>query len=330
MNAAYLVILVATISGVEGGDARLEAGLAHGLRVGDVGRVFYRLSVGSETKRVEVGEATVTEVEELSARCRVPAGKTRPGFLVEFELPAARDGPEDPPDAGGSRLPEADEGGFEEGVRRWIERMIPEDPRVEREVVRLLRERRPAELLEGRPIAPAAPPPPAAAPEPERVSIDSRTYLVGVDLRDADFYSQQPRFAIRLEAFHIDARPVTRAEYGAFREDFAFPDTAGEQATGVTWAQAEDFCRWRGQGLPTEFQWEIAMKSSGLEGGLMEWTSSWYEPYPGNRIPEPEYGKKFRVVRGGPDPADFDVHRRRFAEPDSRHPKLGFRCAGAN
>ncbi len=331
MNAAYLVILIATISGVEGDQARLQAGRAHGLRPGDAGHVFYRLSVGSETKRVEVGAATVMEVDELTATCRVPAGKTRPGFLVEFELPADRPVAEAPFDPARPKLPEAGEAGFEEKVRRWVEGSIPEDRRLEDEVVRSLTERRLTELDQGRPVGAEDPAPPAGAGTgPGQVSVPARTYLVGVDLREAEYFSQQPRFAIHLDSYRIDSRPVSRGEYLAFQRGFVFPATPGEEATGVSWQQAENYCQWRGLGLPTEFQWEIAMKTSGLQAGLMEWTASWYEPYPGNQVQEPEYGRSFRVVRGAADPADLDVHRRRFAAPDSRHPRLGFRCAGPN
>ena len=329
MSAATLVILVATISSVEGGAAQLEAGFAHGLRPGDAGQVFYRLTVGTETKRVEVGEAAVTEVDELTATCLVPAGKTHPGFLVEFELPADRAGPESMLDLARSRLSALEEADLEETLRQWIDRLIPEDPRLEDAVVRILRERRPAQLGEGRPATPtaSAPPPRAELPSRDKVLIPARTYLVGVEFREAEFYSQQPRFPIELEAFLLDVGPVTRAEFLGFEGGFVFPDFPGEEATGVTYDEAEAFCHWRGLRLPTEFEWEIAMKASGMQAGLLEWTSSWYEPYPGNRVPEPEYGQKFRVARGAADTADSDFHRRWFVTPASRHRRLGFRCA---
>lgn len=33
-------------------------------------------------------------------------------------------------------------------------------------------------------------------------------------------------------------------------------------------------------------------------GNVQEWTGSWFKPYPGNRTNNPNYGEKFRVVRG--------------------------------
>src|SRR3954466_13927612 len=36
-----------------------------------------------------------------------------------------------------------------------------------------------------------------------------------------------------------------------------------------------------------------------MTGNVWEWTSDWYGPYPGNDALEIEYGKKYRVIRGG-------------------------------
>ena len=69
------------------------------------------------------------------------------------------------------------------------------------------------------------------------------------------------------------------------------------------------------------------MTSEKVRPGLLEWTSSWYQPYPGNRVAEKEYGKQHYVLRGDADPTAFDPHRRRFATPGTRHPNLGFRCS---
>jgi iron(II)-dependent oxidoreductase len=36
-----------------------------------------------------------------------------------------------------------------------------------------------------------------------------------------------------------------------------------------------------------------------MAGNVWEWTASWYDAYPGNEQLEIEYGRKFRVIRGG-------------------------------
>jgi formylglycine-generating enzyme required for sulfatase activity len=70
-----------------------------------------------------------------------------------------------------------------------------------------------------------------------------------------------------------------------------------------------------------------------MVGNVWEWTSSWYEAYPGNDNLELEYGSKYRVIRGG---GAIDYYRavstRRCADrarslPYGAYDGLGFRCA---
>jgi formylglycine-generating enzyme required for sulfatase activity len=160
------------------------------------------------------------------------------------------------------------------------------------------------------------------------VEFAADSFAIGAELSAAEFYSQHPRFRIRLDAFAIDPEVVSRDELLAFRSDFVFPDTRSEGvATHVTFEEAAGYCKWRSKRLPTEFEWEVAVGGAKVEPGLLEWTSSWYKPYPGNDVPEEEYGERFRVLRGAPEPGQLDPRRRRFAAPGARHPRLGFRCA---
>ena len=67
-----------------------------------------------------------------------------------------------------------------------------------------------------------------------------------------------------------------------------------------------------------------------LAGNVSEWTQSWYQPYPGNRRKEKEYGEQFKVLRGGSSKASKDFSRSQFRArlPVSyRSSDLGFRCA---
>jgi gamma-glutamyl hercynylcysteine S-oxide synthase len=66
-------------------------------------------------------------------------------------------------------------------------------------------------------------------------------------------------------------------------------------------------------------------------GNVWEWTSDWYDAYPGNTASDPYYGEQCRSTRGG---GWFDVEpqattfNRNCAVPDiTANDELGFRCA---
>ncbi|MGH7273440.1 MAG: formylglycine-generating enzyme family protein [Nitrospiria bacterium] len=68
-----------------------------------------------------------------------------------------------------------------------------------------------------------------------------------------------------------------------------------------------------------------------MAGNAMEWTSSWYQPYPGSRLDRVAFGEKYRVIKGGAwnTPAlPFSRAANRYAvAPKWDHPNQGFRCA---
>ena len=67
-----------------------------------------------------------------------------------------------------------------------------------------------------------------------------------------------------------------------------------------------------------------------MAGNIYEWTSSWYQRYPGNNDVIKEYGQVFRVLRGGScGSSAFEVRcvRRHYARMDARRSDYGFRCA---
>ncbi len=72
-----------------------------------------------------------------------------------------------------------------------------------------------------------------------------------------------------------------------------------------------------------------------MAGNVWEWTSSWYQPHPGNNIPNPRYGKTNRVIKGGSwfDCLEYGCglsalsYNRGAFVPSTRNNTIGFRCA---
>jgi ergothioneine biosynthesis protein EgtB len=79
------------------------------------------------------------------------------------------------------------------------------------------------------------------------------------------------------------------------------PVDLGGPVLHVSYYEADAFARWKGQDLPTEFEWEAAARANLLAdafGFAWQWTRSAYLPYPGYRAAEGalgEYNGKFMV-----------------------------------
>ncbi len=137
-----------------------------------------------------------------------------------------------------------------------------------------------------------------------------------------------------------------------------------EPVCHVSFYEAEAFATWSGARLPTEREWELAARQQGLTssegnfvdsaqlhpapasgkkamqqllGDVWEWTSSYYEPYPGYQAFEgdlSEYNEKFmdnqRVLRGGSCATERDhirISYRNFWAPETRFQFTGIRLA---
>lgn len=72
-----------------------------------------------------------------------------------------------------------------------------------------------------------------------------------------------------------------------------------------------------------------------MVGNVWEWTSDWYMPHPGNNIPNSQYGKINRLIKGG---SWFDcmayacgisapTYNRGAVVPTTKNNTIGFRCA---
>jgi formylglycine-generating enzyme required for sulfatase activity len=69
----------------------------------------------------------------------------------------------------------------------------------------------------------------------------------------------------------------------------------------VSYYEADAFARWAGRHLPSEAEWEVAVRAGLIDhafGVVWQWTRSAYSPYPGYRAAEGalgEYNGKFMI-----------------------------------
>jgi iron(II)-dependent oxidoreductase len=137
--------------------------------------------------------------------------------------------------------------------------------------------------------------------------------------------NERPARVVDLPPFRIDRGLVTNAEFAAFDGSSRGPDGAPVQH--VSFDEAEAYARWAGKRLPTEPEWEKAVKTAGAElehahGAVWQWTSSFFGGYPGFRaFPYREYseaffGRAYRVLRGGSWATDPLVARPTFRNWD--------------
>jgi formylglycine-generating enzyme required for sulfatase activity len=147
---------------------------------------------------------------------------------------------------------------------------------------------------------------------------------------DSDSPDEGPRHRVYVRDFWIDRHKVTNREFARFldarglrspdgedyfdlddpdariqRRDGRFAPTAGFEehpVAEVTWFGARDYCRWRGQRLPTEAEWEKAAR--GPDRRRYPW---------GDAEPDPEravFGRAYNATdRGDRRPAGASPYR---------------------
>jgi len=196
---------------------------------------------------------------------------------------------------------------------------------------------------------------------PAELALPSQVWRLGSDSQEFCFDNELQAHPVPIEAFRIDARPVSWSRLAEFARAGGYDDPRAWTPDGWAWRQqalparvdppdscdpavhvsaheADAWCRWAGRRLPTEAEWECAAHHApGFAwGAVWEWTASEFQPYPGfmphpyRDYSAPWFGSR-RVLRGAcaaTSPILVHPRFRNFFEPGRRDVFAGFRsCA---
>lgn len=120
--------------------------------------------------------------------------------------------------------------------------------------------------------------------ETRMIEISAGEFIMGLDGVQA-LEDERPAHRVWLDTFAIDQYEVSTAQYAEFFnsetrvppwqwETIELSRHSDRPVIGVSWHDAEAYCRWKGKRLPTEAEWEKSAR--GIDGRSYPW---------GNQVP---------------------------------------------
>lgn len=136
------------------------------------------------------------------------------------------------------------------------------------------------------PTKPGETPSPSILITSQMVNIPAGSFSMG---SDADGPDAKPAHKVDVAAFQLDKFEVTNSDFKAFVDATGYK-TDGEKSgdkpwsgyaegkdnhpvVKVSWNDATAFCKWAGERLPTEGEWEFAAR--GTDGRAFPWGNDW-------------------------------------------------------
>ncbi|HIE66158.1 MAG: SUMF1/EgtB/PvdO family nonheme iron enzyme [Nitrospira sp.] len=117
---------------------------------------------------------------------------------------------------------------------------------------------------------------------------------------DEGSWDEKPRRTVYLDAFEINQYEVSQFHYARFVKmtnhrtplsryvtDIELLNHPNQPAVYIGWEDAYEYCKWVGQRLPTEAEWEKAAR--GVEGAVWPWQGE-YEPTAANFVGDEDAG----------------------------------------